>query len=157
RSGGAARVESSAEKPFRWETIGQCRIAAQRPADFQRERIGGSAEPRPPDSWRLTLADHAKAGARAAEGGTVIQPGGRTKVTRRVIPAAAAHHTIRAGLRAGGIIDRRARIIMLVVPVLAPLPEVAVHVIKTEGVGLEASHGSGVHISVVSRQVRIRD
>ncbi len=55
------------------------------------------------------------------------------------------------------IVDRRLLVIEIVVPVGTPLPDVAVHVVQAEGVGLKSAHRSRPGIAVATRQERDRD
>jgi hypothetical protein len=65
---------------------------------------------------------------------------GRPAVPRRLVPATAANHAFRAPRRSPRIVRRRLRIIVLVVPVLAPLPHVAMHIIQSPRAGPLPAH-----------------
>ena len=55
-------------------------------------------------------------------------------------PATAAKHAVRARCRSRRIVHRRLRIVTAIIPILAPLPHVPVHVIQPPGVRLLLAH-----------------
>src|SRR5262249_36345215 len=70
-------------------------------------------------------------------------------------PSPAAQHPPRAVLRPRRVVARPARVIAVVVPVLAPLPDVAVHVVQAEQVRPVRPHRGGVLLPVLEpRQLR---
>src|SRR5438067_2513137 len=77
-----------------------------------------------------------------AEAGEVVAPLGRVAVAvggpavgADAVPRAAALHAQRAARRPLGVDGGAAAVVVPVVPVVDPLPDVAVHVVEAEGVG----------------------
>ena len=77
-------------------------------------------------------AEHTKAKVVAPDHRRVPVAARRTAVPGAEVPAAAPDHPVRAQRRAGWICRRTARI--LAVPILAPLPDVTVHVIQSPAI-----------------------
>ena len=98
------------------------------------------------------LADHAKAVVAVAVRGLVVVAIGTAQMDRRVVesaPAGNPHHAVLGTLR---IVDRRILVIEIIVPVGTPLPDVAVHVVQAEGVGLKPADRRRPRIAVAAGQ-----
>src|SRR5262249_23921155 len=67
----------------------------------------------------------------------------RPAVQAVAVPAAAPDHPERAPRRPSGVAARAGLVVVLVVPVGAPLPHVAVYVVKVEPVGVVRAHRAG--------------
>ena len=85
-----------------------------------------------------------------AASGRPAAPGGSVRIPS---PTAAALHAIRARRRTRRISHRTGRIIA--VPILAPLPNIAVHVIQSPGIGPFGCHSMGILLSNIKRIVSI--
>src|SRR5580765_1645470 len=82
----------------------------------------------------------------------------RTANTGRVIPGSAAVHSFIAGCSACRVLQRRLAIVVVAVPICDPLPDISVHVEKTEGIRLIGSYrcGSFKERTFFARTVRLR-
>src|SRR5437899_1816580 len=78
---------------------------------------------------------HAEAVEAAARGGPPAEADGGAGTGAVEVERPAAQHPALADRRAGGVLGRAVLVVILVEPVVAPLPDVAVHVIQPEGVG----------------------
>ena len=79
-----------------------------------------------------------------AVGGAVAAAIRRTAVPRDVAPATAAQHPARTLFRPGRIYDSSLLltriIIFIIIPILAPLPNIAVHIAKSPGIRRITAH-----------------
>src|SRR5690349_21777703 len=79
----------------------------------------------------------------------VSAAGRRTTTPGGAVTAAAAERSQRASRRPGRIALRGVLVLAGIVPILAPLPDVAVHVEQAEGVSLEPADGGREHVAVL--------
>jgi len=73
---------------------------------------------------------------------------GGTGVARPAVPGTAPKDTDITGLWAGWVVYRGFGVVFIAVPIGAPLAGISVHVVKTEGIGLELFHRRREHIAV---------
>src|SRR5439155_25331256 len=81
-----------------------------------------------PDAAK-TVAVHAEAGV--GEGLGLLAAERRATLLRRRIPRAAPHHALLARGRPAGILLRAFLVVILPIPVMAPLPDVSVQVVQS--------------------------
>ena len=91
------------------------------------------------DLLRRNFGD-AEAQAVAAVFGLVGAARRRAAAIRRGVPATVAFHAVRARCRPRRIVRGRIRIVTAIIPVLAPLPYVPVHVVQPPGIRLLLAH-----------------
>ena len=97
----------------------------------------------------------AEPAAAAPEAGVVVAPQRHTADPRVVVQATATKHAARAGRRPLRI--RLACTTIVAIPVLAPLPNVAAHVIQAKLVGTLGLHRMGIASAVVGKKFASRD
>ena len=77
----------------------------------------------------LLRKNYPKAAVVEAVDGSVASAISYTAVRRIVVPAATAQNTIRPGGRAPRVADRAVGVIVIIIPVSAPLPNIAAHIV----------------------------
>src|SRR4051812_27208327 len=82
----------------------------------------------------LLLPHYAKSQVEAPRAAGIPVAIGRAGIKRKRIPRAAATNFYIGFVRAGGVAFRRVGIVILVVPVVRPFPDVAEHVVQPPGV-----------------------
>ena len=65
-------------------------------------------------------------------------------------PTSSSMYSHGSGLWAGGIGSRTAGIGVLGIPVFAPFPDIAMHVIQAKTIGLKLSNRGGVGIAIIA-------
>ena len=85
--------------------------------------------------FKLRDENHPKTNKVEAGSGRVEVAGSYPAEDGKVVPRAAAQHTIRTCTGSSRVISRAVFVLIFIVPILAPLPDIAAHVVSAQLVG----------------------
>ena len=101
-----------------------------------------------PDAIALLSPGNTEASVVGRSSGACPAANGGTGDVRPAVPGTAPKDTVISGVWAVWVVCGRFAVVVRAIPIRAPLPGVAVHVVESEGVGLELAHRSREHVAV---------